>query len=46
MGMQNFFFLVFFFFFFSAFRTSPASYGDSQARGLIGTASASLHHSS
>ena len=28
-----------------AFRDTPASYGNSQARGHIGAAAASLHHS-
>ena len=27
------------------FRATPAAYGSSQARGLIGVAAASLHHS-
>ena len=36
-------FLVFFFFF--IFMAAPAAYGSSQARGQIGAAAASLHHS-
>lgn len=31
--------------FFFSFRASPLAYGDSQARGLIGATTASLHHS-
>ena len=33
------------FFFFLLFRAAPAAYGGSQARGLMGVAAASLHHS-
>ena len=33
------------FHFFGLFRTTPAAYGGSQARGLIGATAASLHHS-
>ena len=33
------------FFFFFLFRTVPAAYENSQARGLIGATAASLHHS-
>ena len=33
------------FFFLPLFRASWAAYGDCQARGLIGTTAASLHHS-
>ena len=36
-------FLFFFFFFF--FGAAPATFGDSQARGLIGAVPAGLHHS-
>ena len=32
-------------FFFWLFRAAPVAYGDSQARGLIGTAAANLHQS-
>ena len=39
---QFFFFFVFFVFF---FRAALVAYGDSQARGLIGSVAASLHHS-
>ena len=35
----------FFFFFFCLFRAAPVAYGSSQARGQIGAAAASLHHS-
>ena len=35
----------FFFFFFFVFLGAPVAYGDSQARGQIGTVAASLHHS-
>ena len=38
-------FKIFFLFFFGLFRATPAAYGGSQARGLIGAAAASLHHS-
>ena len=42
----QFFFLFFFFFCLFAFsRAAHAAYGGSQARGLIGTIAASLHHS-
>ena len=34
-----------FFFFFCFFRATPAAYGDSQARGPIGAAAASLYQS-
>ena len=34
-----------FVFCFGLFRATPAAYGSSQARGLIGTTAASLHHS-
>ena len=34
-----------FFFFFLLFRAIPTAYGNSQARGQIGAAPASLHHS-
>ena len=37
--------LFFFFFFFFLFRAAPAACGSSQARGQMGTAAASLHHS-
>ena len=40
-----FFFFFFFFFVFCLFRAAPMAYGVSQARGLIGAAAASLHHS-
>ena len=40
----GFFFLFFFSFFFCLFRAPPVAYGGSQARGLIGSAAASLHH--
>ena len=33
------------FIYFCLFRAAPAAYGSSQARGQIGTAAASLHHS-
>ena len=33
------------FFFFCLFTAAPAAYGGSQARGLIGTVAAGLHHS-
>jgi len=32
-------------FFFCIFRSAPAAYGGSQARGQIGATDASLHHS-
>ena len=35
----------FFFLSFYLFRAAPSTYGGSQARGLIGTVVASLHHS-
>ena len=35
----------FFFFVFCLFRATPAVYGGSQARGLIGAVAAGLHHS-
>ena len=37
--------LSFFFFFFGLFRATLMAYGGSQARGQIGAAVASLHHS-
>ena len=39
------FFFLFFFFTFLLFRAALAAYGDSQARGGIGAAADSLHHS-
>ena len=36
---------VLFFFFFCLFRATPAAYGGSQARGLIGAIAAGRHHS-
>ena len=33
------------FFFFLSFRATPAAYGGSQSRGLIGAVAAGLHHS-
>ena len=46
MGTPDFvqFFFVFCFVF-CLFRPAPVSYGGSQARGLIGAAATSLHHS-
>ena len=41
-GRPNFWFFVFFFAF---SRAAPVAYGDSQARGLIGAAAASLYQS-
>ena len=42
----NFYYLLFVcFFLFCLFRATPATYGGSQARGLIGATDASLHHS-
>ena len=45
--IKKIFFNYFFFFFFvlCPFRASPAAYGGSQARGLIGAVAAGLHHS-
>ena len=40
---QNAVLLIFFFFVF--YRATPAAYGSSQARGLIGAMAAGLHHS-
>ena len=37
--------LCFAFFFFFPFRATPATYGSSQLRGLIGAVATSLHHS-
>ena len=37
--------IINFFFFFSFFWAAPLAYGGSQARGLIGTTAAGLHHS-
>jgi len=37
--------LFIYLFVFCLFRAAPAAYGGSQARGLIGTVAASLHHS-
>ena len=39
------YYLFILFFVFYLFRASPAAYGSSQARGRIGAAAASLHHS-
>ena len=36
--------MIFYFFLF-LFRATPAAYGGSQARGLIGATAAGLHHS-
>ena len=38
-------FSPFFFFFFCPFRATPTAYGASQAKGLMGSVAASLHHS-
>ena len=38
-------FIVLFLFLFLLFRAAPSAYGGSQARGQIGAAAASLHHS-
>ena len=43
-GLLGFCFLGFFFFL-SFFRATPAAYGGSQARGLIGAVAAGLRHS-
>ena len=40
-----FYFLFFIFCLFAFPRATPTTYGDSQARGLIGAAAARLHHS-
>ena len=48
LGLNVFPFLITFFFFFGLFafyRAAPVAYGDSQARDLIGTVAAGLHHS-
>ena len=38
-------YIYYFFFVFCLFRATPVANGGSQARGLIGAANASLHHS-
>ena len=43
MVFRNAFF--FFFFFFGLFGATPAAYGGSQAKGLIGAVASNLHHS-
>ena len=43
---KSFFFFFWSFWSFCLFRTTPAAYGGSQARGVIGAAAAGLHHSS
>ena len=44
-GLYTLQFFLFFVFFFLSFGASPAAYGDSEARGLIRAAAASLCHS-
>ena len=39
------FFIFYFIYLFLLFRAIPTAYGGSQARGLIGSIAASLHHS-
>ena len=43
--MEGFLFLFIYFFAFCLLRAAPATYGGSQAGGLIGVVAASLHHS-
>ena len=40
-----FYFILFYLFYFILFLVYPMAYGSSQARGRIGAAAASLHHS-